>query len=613
MDFFWNDPSRGASNKHTDASSFVQQSNTPKIKHGLSKGYPSLQDHQNDHSAEKKTNAERSSAGSLTSSIFNGPPGSTSTGIQKMMTDSLIEKLIKMALPPSSELAIESIEHRVASSKGRPGLSVPIMSRNFIAMNSRLSIPFIIIDEIIKIINWTNPYYTLSILFLYTFLICKPVTTIFVTPILYIVFGIMVPQYIYLHTPDPNPLLSNNMTPSQGPPLRKVELPKPVPELSQEFLLNLTDLQNHMVLYVYLYDFIDYILCKFAFFKNGQVSSFAFIVLLSIGIFNFLFIENLFQFLLPFIKLTLVLTGWIISAQLHPTNRDKLLSKLNSEETRLKILSISNKYEHKINEYLKFVEARENKLVYIYEIQKYIPKHKEWHLIGFTSDDFSLLSNLRINGIRIEDVTLKSLDDIKPPVEWEWLSNRKKNHASNWTIDLNPEKWVGDRYIQYVEIDSETKWVYDVDLTGERGHYRRRMWTNICTRKTRSDVNTNPMNVQRGTVRTGKSLMNHKENRMSDVNSFDTDTIVEEVVNPLRGHMIYPNRVIQGVSRGSMSGFAHLNSDSSHKNNNNNNNNNSIETDNDDMNESGEQGPPLYANDSVGPFGDFADILNSSL
>lgn len=437
----------------------------------------------------------------------------STSNIQKMMTDTLVEKIIKMALPPSSKTAVDTIQNRMAAGKERPKLSVQIMSRNFIQMNSRLGVPFMVMDEIIKILNWTNPAYTISIMCIYTFIILRPFQMLSSIPIFYLLFGVMVPQYLYIHKPNPTPYLDNNPTPAQGPPLRKPEVPKPVPELSQEFVLNLTDLQNHMLLYVKFYDFTLFFLQKFAFFTNEAISSFYFVVLLIIATVNFLYMDKLIM-LIP-IRPVLILFGWCFFIAANPHNREYLLAKLNSEDTRLKTLTLTSNLESKILEHLKLIEGREHRLVIVFEIQKYLPDYKEWRPVGFSDDDYALFSNLRIYQKPIEENSVKSQEDIKPPKDWEWDSN------SHWVLDLDPKEWVEDEFIQYVEIDSETKWVYDLNLDGQRGSYRRRMWTNSCVRQ-KLDSNISA--------------------------SLDE----EEVVNPLREETY--RQGVHGVTKGSMSG-----------------------------------------------------------
>lgn len=437
-------------------------------------------------------------------------------GIQKAMTDTLVEKIIKMAIPPSSELATNTIKIRMQAGKERPSLSVPITSRNFILMNSRLSVPFIIIDEIIKITNWVDPAYTLTVILIYTLFILRPLQIATSLPILYLVFGIMVPAYLHTHEPCQNNYFDVNRNPSQGPPLRKADVPKPVPEFSQEFILNMTDLQNHMLLYVEMYDSIVSILQKFAFFVNEQKSAATFVLLLSLGIFNFLFIETIAKFF-PF-KIMFIVLGWLFMIASHPRLRDRLLAEINSEETRLRILKFTTKYENVINENLSYSEPIEMKDVVVYELQKYKEKHKEWYTIGYTNDDYTLFSDFRISENKIEDISVPTIDGIKPPIGWEWSDN------SNWVLDLEPSEWVEEAFIQFVEIDTETKWVYDLNLDGTRGKYRRRLWTNRCVRK-----------VYNGVEESNESIK------------------LREISNPLRTEETN-KRSMHGVSKGSMSG-----------------------------------------------------------
>ena len=112
-----------------------------------------------------------------------------------------------------------------------------------------------------------------------------------------------------------------------------------------------------------------------------------------------------------------------------------------------------------------------------------------------------------------------------PPTDWEWIP------GSSWVLDLNPHEWVEDNFIQNVEIDSETKWVYDVDFDGFRGKYRRRMWTNMVTR----------------TIET-------KDNCVNNIEKDDGEQVIEEVVNPLRDVISNRESSFHGVTRGSLAG-----------------------------------------------------------
>ena len=495
-----------------------------------------------------------------------------STTLQQMMTDTLVEKVIKMALPPTSDYSRINIEERTVFSKTRPSMSVQIMSNNFIQMNSRLSVPFIMINEVIRMMSWTNIPYTLSMLLVISFAILKPLVAATAGPLFYILFGIMVPKYMYVHKPDDLKVIKHNNTPAQGPALRKPVLPEPVPELSQEFVLNLTDLQNHMLLYVWLYDTINSFLSSFAFFVNEPISCLVFVLMLFVAIINLLFIDDIFKWV-P-LKFILVVLVWVFVISMHPNNREKMLKQINSEETRLKVLSFMTSYESLIKQHLRYVEAKENKLVKVYEIQKYRETYKEWRTIGFSNDDYCLFSDLRIKELNINDHCTKLLDDVLPPKDWEWIS------GYSWVLDLNPQEWVEDNFIQNVEIDSETKWVYDVDFDGFRGKYRRRMWTNMVTRKIET-----------------------KTNGESNANKDDEEQVVEEVVNPLREDIANRSSTFHGVARGSLAG-AHNSSIISDENR----ANDSLIAEADQSIESG-----LQTEGSVNGINDFTDILNTAV
>ena len=155
------------------------------------------------------------------------------------------------------------------------------------------------------------------------------------------------------------------------------------------------------------------------------------------------------------------------------------MQKLLSEETRVSWLQITNQYEHKINEQLRFVEARENRVVNIFEIQVYKNEHKEWTSIGYYNDHYTLFSLLRLKEEKIEPLCVKDIDEIEPPKGWNWVND------DSWELDLSPEIWVRENFINNVRIDSSTKWVYDKveDFMEVSKWYRRRMWVRNVIRE----------------------------------------------------------------------------------------------------------------------------------
>ncbi|SCU77521.1 LAME_0A01376g1_1 [Lachancea meyersii CBS 8951] len=452
---------------------------------------------------------------------------------QQYLTDKLVEKLIYMALPPSSELAKKTIEHRVESGRNRPGLSVPIMSRNFIQMNSRLGPPFLVIDEIIKVLNWTNTAYTLSIMSLFTYTVMKPLPTLTSIPIFYVVFGIMVPQYLKIHKPDTNDAFESNPVPARGPPLIKPEVSKPVPEFSKEFLLNLTDLQNHMLLYVAAFDFVNLILARFAFFTDESVSSAAFLCLLVIAWFNALFMDSISR-ILP-VKPILICLGWASALALRPQNREWVLNKIYSEDTRLRMLMLSSKIESRVHQYFEYHESAETRQASIFEVQKFQEHDKSWVLVGYTTDHYALFSDYRISEKEVEDA-VHHLSDVKAPLEWEWLGDSK------WEQDMDPVSWVELEFVEYVDVDVETKWVYDMNLDGSRGEYRRRRWLRECTRIAEVGIDTEDGSADTSIAQV-EALGNAARSVTARTSSYD------------QSHMPHPLRT--ATSNGSLSSAVH--------------------------------------------------------
>ncbi|CAM9012600.1 unnamed protein product [Wickerhamomyces anomalus] len=284
-----------------------------------------------------------SSSNTAASSHYNKSPSNSSSASAKQnymsqqLTDKLIEKLISIALPPTNEFSLDSLEGRVQAGKLRPGLSVQTMSRNFIQLNSRLSFPFEMIDNIIKFFNWDNPKLTLTIMVLYTHLILKPLPMMLSLPFCLIIIYIMAPAYAIRHQPE-----------------------------------------YHSII-----------------------------------------------------------------------------------ETRYYLLNKTNKFEQILEENFGFIEPQEQREVEIFEIQNFDKKLKEWNFLFYLNNDFTKLSKPRLDKkyTNVEIIGTTSLQNVKPPKDWEFIKN------DQWKIDLNPESWVSNHLLNdLVKVDNETKWVYDVDV-----------------------------------------------------------------------------------------------------------------------------------------------------
>jgi len=441
---------------------------------------------QNKNSSTPSKPSSSSTHNTLTVGGSSKPSSSPANAKQKQqsymsqqLTDKLIEKLFSIALPPSNEMSADSLEGRVQAGKLRPGLSVPIMSRNFIQLNSRLSFPFESIDNIIKFFNWENPKLTLTILVIYTHLVLRPLPMMLSIPFFLIVIYIMAPAYATRHQPEYHSIIGkSNPVLAEGPQLKEYEIPKPSPEISREFILNLTDLQNHMLLYVIAWDFINDSFAKFAYFVDESISSFFFLTFLISGVFTMLFIETIWQFI-P-IKFLLISFGWGFTIVFHPYFKDYVFHLVYSEETRYYLLNKTNKFEQILEQNFDFIEPQEQREVEIFEIQRFDKEEKEWHFLFYLNNDFAKLSKPRLDKkyANMEIIGTTSLSKVNPPKDWEFIEN------DQWKIDLNPDTWVSNHLLKHVvKVDNETKWVYDLDDNQDsKGEFRRRRWTRSVTR-----------------------------------------------------------------------------------------------------------------------------------
>ncbi|ONH68621.1 Peroxisomal membrane protein PEX29 [Cyberlindnera fabianii] len=268
-----------------------------------------------------------------------------------------------------------------------------------------------------------------------------------------------------------NPVLAN------GPDLKNPNIPTPASEFSKEFLLNLTDLQNHMVLYVYGWDVVVHLLSKFAYFTDEAVSPFYFLSLLIIGLVSVSFGDLIFP-LIP-IKFILITTGWAATVVFHPYFYDYVFNMVYSEETRYYILGKTNKVEDILHKHFDLEEPPEQKEVEIFEIHQFNKSAKEWHLVFFLNDDFTKISPSRLSYDEHSPIGSLNKSSIKPPKDWEFITDE------DWKIDLYPDSWVKSHLLEgVVRIDIETKWVYDLadDDNGYQPQFRRRRWTRVVTR-----------------------------------------------------------------------------------------------------------------------------------
>lgn len=374
-----------------------------------SKSLYSIMDNNDEERNGKTTTSKTGDSTGTTNTNSSG----TASAIGGSYADKFVERIISMAIPTtttSSKRELDRILGRIEMQKTRPQLSVQIMSKNSVLLLQRLSIPFETIDSVINFLNWKTPLITIIGMLFLSLCILKPINFLTV-PIFYICFEIIVPAYMVQ-----NPNIDESVETWDN------ELPKPVNEFSREFLLNVTDLQNHMLLYVSSWDFVNTWCWKLFYFRDEMLTWFIFVSLLSVGIVTEFFGASILYRCIPVIKLLLVLILWAVIILLHPKNRVKVLEAFYSEELRLKTMSLINHYESKVIKDLDLTtDQTEIKQMEIFELQFYNEETKCWQFVCFSNDIYPINSHLRLNDIPIKGTSL--LDGIVPPKGWKYVNN----------------------------------------------------------------------------------------------------------------------------------------------------------------------------------------------
>lgn len=417
-----------------------------------------------------------------------------SKGINSILADKLMESLVNMIIPVNNLANQHIINQRLEIQKTRPPLSVQIMSTNSIQLNSRLTNAFIFIDGVIGFFNWTNPSLTIGVMLILTLVVLQPIL-LTILPIILIINNVMIPHYMMIYEPDT--VHFNDPYPSDQA-LNKPILPSPVPQFSQEFLLNFTDLQNHMIYYVVMYDFILWLTKDYLYFKNEDLSSLVYLGCFWAMAVNLYLFPTLFQFIIlhPMILKSVILCGiWVGIFISYPSNREIFLSFIFRESTRIRVLQKVNSIETLLVESI-LVKTEDEQItpllkeVEIFELQKFNKLIQSWELIGFTNDFYSINHPLRKLNSNLfkddEDGEFLEEEDNISICRCFKLSDVKcikgYDFYTAWKIDLSPRKWVIDTLIMdLVNIDDDEKWVYDF-YNLESEIFRRRRWIRYAKR-----------------------------------------------------------------------------------------------------------------------------------
>lgn len=437
--------------------------------------------------------------------------------VANQMTDKLIESVLNVIIDPSL-VGPSTGDTRYEIHQTRPQFSINLMTLNSIKFAQRISPVFTAIDDATYMMCWKDPYLTIGILLMATLVILHPVLVTIIPPFMLLKY-LLVPSYLKLHLPDylfvDDKLTFQNPIPADGAPLDKFEPPKPVPQLSREFLMNFTDMQNHLVPYIRLYDAAISWGQHYFLYEDTNLSTVVFLILWIVIISN-LFIFPLVAPLLSKVispRLLVIVFLWAFFFGLHPHVRGRLLDQLYTEEARVSRLNKTDKLETRLMGALvpepDIMDIDESREVEVFELHRLSRKHI-WEPVGFTNSFFTLNDPLRIRKVApiVEDSSEKfespikadedgeekmvfpelprkaTLSEIKAPENWKFT-------AADWQIDYEPMKWVSANFIMdLVSVDTDEKWVYDY-VDGDKAHaghtYRRRRWTRNCQRETTAE------------------------------------------------------------------------------------------------------------------------------
>ncbi|KAG7009965.1 hypothetical protein G7Y79_00001g002370 [Physcia stellaris] len=347
------------------------------------------------------------------------------------LQDRLFSKLMQQVIPhENGDVVDDVLDERSSKYIRRPGFSLPLMTNNFRRFNARIGVVFVFQTRLIRLLNWTTPSHTLSLLAVCTF-VCLDPYLLSVLPIASTLLFILVPAFLARHPPPPVAASQTSYS-LHGPPLAPPRTIKPAAEMSKDFFRNMRDLQNSMDDFSIMHDAVFKALAPPTNFSNEALSS---------TIFLFLFIVSCTLFvashLLPWRFLSLVIC-WTAIILGHPSVQ-KFALATRASHLRPREKKAQTWLEGWIASDIILDAPPEEREVEIFELQR---------RKGGQAGNGSLGSSVQVR--------TRFFEDVQPPTGWEW-GDRK------WVLDMGSKEWVEDRMVQGVEVEIEgERWVFDL-------------------------------------------------------------------------------------------------------------------------------------------------------
>lgn len=459
--------------------------------------------------------------------------------------DRFMEKLLKHAIPMDGE-ENELLEKRITDPERikKPNLSIRILSSNFKRLSSKMSSFFRLQYGVIHIITWRNPTKTLSFLVLYTS-ICLWPHLVLAYPMIFLMFGVMLPAYIHRHpmrTPelikvkkrgqsildffnlsddtsviedllgedydrvsdsDSDSLqpvnskssdVSNlfSLKPSSASSLSDGDVNEDIQKKSKgrhvksqmTLFINMRDLQNLTTDILNGINSAEKFWFETAGFKDERLSTFLFY-----GVILATSIVLVFGRFIPW-RLIFIQSGWAGLIICHPNSKKHIMRLNNSKSTikqKKKIQDAEGRFErHDII----IDDSAEIRMVEIYELQVKNLLNNKWSFHRYASNMFDIKNHARAAGKRPHGVD--ELAKVLPPPDWKF----DMGYANTWQIDKNPKDFLKERNIinPHLEIrDGESEgWIYDnligIDNTDSTYEFRRRRLSRECYRYSRPPI-----------------------------------------------------------------------------------------------------------------------------
>lgn len=408
---------------------------------------------------------------------------------QNHFIDILMGKLLVHAVIPDKK----DLEARLNDPirKETESLSIPKFTKNLRKMTAKLGGVFKVQYFIVRIFHWTQPSLTISALIIYTFIVLHP-TLIFILPLICLLYGIMMPGYIYRHPIHKPKLLKvkqrgesllEKFSKIEGNPklaelveeekvFEDEQIERSIPELNEkidtnvrllkknmEFLVNMRDLQNSLTNSLRMVSKIEKFWYGTAGFKDERVST---------SLFFTVFLTVCFLIIIgPYIpwRLLLITIGWNSLIMIHPKIHPQLLEFNNLiKPQKQEIDKLVRESERKD---IILDEPPEVREVEIFEIFKKSVS-SQWEFFTFSKNVFDNTDQYR--RAQKPPPGVESIDSVNPPKSWKFEDDEP------WNIDYECEEWCQNRGLRLNNdnfIDAHNEFYIDDEFK------RRRLFRNV--------------------------------------------------------------------------------------------------------------------------------------